>query len=274
MGQPPRLQAVAAFCAVFFGALIHGMADAVASSEPFAYESAVDYCRGNVSRPIALSDDRNIVCFDGDILPGLDTSSVRDLRGNGLFVVRSTGGHIETAIALARLVRDVHATVVVYDYCISACAAYLFVASDRTMVRRQSIVAWHLNYAGCNMIRPFNDGGPKVVATLLCAGASEQESANYHRIQRASLDFYRERSLQPSRFWRGLDFPQSYHVRRIVKSLLDETGDIPQVNWMWNPRYYKAIFKTTIIYEAYPESQDEADEIAAPFGLGRVIHDP
>jgi hypothetical protein len=265
---------VAAFCAMLFGSMLHGLIDARAASEPFAYQGAVDYCRGSVSRPISLSDDRTIVCFDGDILPGLDTSPVENLRDNGLFVVRSMGGHIETAIALAGLVRDRHATVVVHDYCISACAAYLLVASDRAVVRRRSIVAWHLNYAGCRGIKPFSDGGPPIVVTGLCASASEQDSALYHRIQRASLDFYRERSLQPSRFWRGLDFPQSYHVRRVVKSLADETGNIPQVNWMWNPRYYGAVFKTIITYEAYPEGQDEVDEIAAPFGLGRVIYDP
>ncbi|WP_315739073.1 hypothetical protein [Bradyrhizobium sp. SZCCHNR1093] len=40
-----------------------------------------------------------------------------------------------------------------------------------------------------------------------------------------------------------------------------------------NPRYH-VFFKTKIIYESYPESQDEVDALAARHRLGRVIHDP
>jgi hypothetical protein len=101
-----RLRAFACFCAVLFGALTGGIRNANAAAETFAYEGAVEYCRGNVARPIALSDDRRIMCFDGWITTGQDLSLVKNLQENGLFVVRSFGGSVRTAIALA----DVRAT--------------------------------------------------------------------------------------------------------------------------------------------------------------------
>jgi hypothetical protein len=89
----------------------------------------VTYCRGNVTRPIALGDDQKILCFDGPISPDQDLSSVNDLKTNGLFVVRSFGGDPLRAIALAGLLHDRNAIVVVYDYCFSACAQFLFIAA-------------------------------------------------------------------------------------------------------------------------------------------------
>ena len=47
------------------------------------------------------------------------------------------------------------------------------------------------------------------------------------------------------------------------------------IAWTIYPRYYPAWFKAEITYEAYPESQDEVNKMAAYFGLGvKVIYDP
>jgi len=113
----------------------------------------LEYCRGNVTRPIALSDDQSILCFDGWITLGQDFSSVKNLKENGLFVVRSFGGSIITATALADLLHERHAIVVVYDYCNSACANYLFIATDQTVVRKNSIVVWHHMESGFDAFR-------------------------------------------------------------------------------------------------------------------------
>jgi hypothetical protein len=49
----------------------------------------------------------------------------------------------------------------------------------------------------------------------------------------------------------------------------------PLVMWTWNPRYYPNSVKTEIIYEAYPESQEAIDAIAARLHLVyHVICDP
>jgi hypothetical protein len=258
-------------CVLAFGLLNSGTRDANASSEKFAYESAVGYCRGNVARPIALSGDQSILCFDGWIATGQDLSSVENLKENGLFVVRSFGGSIKTAIALAGLLRDRHATVVVYDYCNSACASYLFIATDQTVVRKNSIVVWHHMQSGfdCYQMTSSGDDGPKSLQRSLCLDAPPEYEIVEQQVEDLSRRFYRERILAP-----GLEPPQSFHVKRVLKNMIDGTGVFPDVAWTWNPRFYKNVLKTKVTYEAYPESQAEVDEMVARFGFRRVIYDP
>jgi hypothetical protein len=270
------LRTFVCFCGFLLGSLNCVIRDASAASETFAYESAVEYCRGNVTRPIALSDDRRILCFDGDIFDQ-DFSLIENLKENGLFVVRSFGGSIDTAIPLAGLLRNRNAIVVVYDYCISACASYLFIATDRTVVRKNSIVAWHhlKRDFDCFQMKSAGDVGPKSMQRSLCTGTSPREEAIELQVQELHARFYKDRILDPG-FGAGIEPPQSYHVRRALKNMIDGTGAFPgpDVVWMWNPRFYKNVLKTTISYEAYPESQAEVDEIATRFGLRRVIYDP
>jgi hypothetical protein len=267
------------FLAWCFGPLACETSGAGTSSETLAYESAVEYCRGDVARPLALSDDRNVLCFDGYINPGQNLSLVERLKEGGLFILRSGGGDIETAIALAHLLRDRHATVVVYDYCNSACASYLFIATDRTVVRKRSIVTWHPPHSGLpdcfGMASSGDDDAPKMLQRSPCADVPEERLAAYERIRALSLAFYQERTLIPGAELKlGLYVPQSFHVRRALKNMMDGTGDFPDVVWMWNPRYYRNLLKTQVIYEAYPESQDEVDEIASQFWADRVVYDP
>ena len=110
------------------------------------YHRAVEFCRSDVSRPMAFSADRKILCFDGWIAAG--TSMVADLGENGLFVVRSLGGDSTAAIAMSGLLRSRRATVVVYDHCLAACANFFFVASFQTYVLRDSLVAWNNRRSG------------------------------------------------------------------------------------------------------------------------------
>jgi hypothetical protein len=265
---------------VLFGSLNCEIENAGASSATFAYESAVEYCRGDIARPIALSDDHGILCFDGQIINDQDLSSVKNLKENGLFVVRSPGGSAKTAIALADLLRDRSAIVVVYDYCISACASYLFVTTDQTVVRKSSIVAWHhayTSYSGlpeCFEMRSAGDDGPKMLQSSLCPRVPIEQQMRYAQVEDLSRRFYKERALDPSMFGPGLNWPQSVYVRRVLKNMLDATGVFPDAVWMWNPRFYKNVIKTKVSYEAYPESQAEVDELAARFGFRRVIYDP
>jgi hypothetical protein len=276
MGSCRELRAFLCCCALLFEAMNVSITTANASSETFPYEDAVTYCRGNVARPIALGDDQKILCFDGVISPDQDLSSVNDLKTNGLFVVRSFGGDPLRAIALAGLLHDRNA-IVVYDYCFSACAQFVFIATDQTMVRKSSIVAWHFARGYCDPLQPSKDQGPGELQRSSCADDLPEKIAVQQYLAEVMFLFYSERVVDPKRFERMLDPPQSFHVTKALKSLLGDTGSLSEyVAWTWYPRFYKNFLKTEITYEAYPESQAEVDEIAARFGYraGRVIYDP
>ena len=147
------------------------------------------------------------------------------------------------------------------------------------MVRERSIVGWHLADSGLpdcfRMTSSGDDDAPKILQRSPCAGVQEEPLAMYKRVRALSLGFYQERTLIPGTELKlGLYVPQSFHVRRALKNMMDGTGNYPDVFWTWNPRYYPNLLKTKVTYEAYPESQDEVDEIAAEMFDFRVIYDP
>ena len=107
------------------------------------YARAVEFCRGAVHRPMAVDLDRRVLCLDGDLTLELDLKLAGELEPNGLFVVRSRGGYINRAAELAEALSDRNATVVVYDYCFSACASYLAMATPKTFVMKDTVLAWH-----------------------------------------------------------------------------------------------------------------------------------
>ena len=49
--------------------------------------------------------------------------------------------------------------------------------------------------------------------------------------------------------------------------MFEDTGSYPDILWTWNPRYYASILKTKIVYEAYPRSQDEVDDMASKLSI-------
>jgi hypothetical protein len=238
-----------------------------------SYYSAVAYCRGDVFRPMALSPDRKILCFDGPIAGDLATSFVADLQENGLFVVRSFDGVGATAIAISNVLRNRRATVVIYDYCLSACANYFFFASIQTYVLKDALVAWHNRATGltdCMSLEASRNEGPKKIRRAPCEKIPLEYQVLYTAFLAARESFYSERTID-----RTFEYPpDSFYVRKILKSMYEQTGIYPDVAWTWNPRYLKKTFKANIYYEAYPQSQDDVDSMVARLRLGKVIYDP
>jgi hypothetical protein len=243
-----------------------------ADSEKAVYARAVEYCRGDVKRPMALDLDKRVLCFDGTILPGQDVSLAKGLEEGGLFVVRSFGGDAITAIALADLLRDRHATVVVYDYCLSACASYLVIASTKTFVVKDSLVAWHYTSSPlyCPSLEVPKDEGPKRLEKSPCSDAPPEYQTGYREFQHLNDRFYATRFVDPLSGWP----PESFTIRKILKSRFEGTGTNPDILWTWNPRYHASTIKAKIVYEAYPESQAEVDAMVSKLPLPRVIYDP
>ena len=226
---------------------------------------------------MTLSPDRQVLCFDGVIAKKLDVSRAKDLKEDGLFVVRSSGGYSDSSIELSDLIRDRHATVVVYDYCFSACALFFLIASYQTYVLEGALVAWHYprstaEYPLCTSLTAPHDGRPKKLQRGPCRDATFGDQAAYRLTWPA---FFKDRTVE-----RSFEAPpDSLYVRRMVRNLYEETGVFHDVMWTLHPRYYPKMFKTKIFYEAYPKSQTEVDEMLGRTGanLGlhmRVIYDP
>lgn len=234
--------------------------------------AAVTYCR-TYPKTVTLKDDRNVLCFDGPILKEQDDALFRQLSQQGLFVVRSTGGNAPAAIRLANVLRDKEATVVIYDYCVSACAAYFFVASAATFVMKKTIVAWHGTGTRfrCTSNTVEIIGWERRETRLF----SQRSPASLHELCsaiRQMTRFFKERNIDDRHVYE----PQPPHIRKLFASAIErgeESGK--KIVWMWHPRNYGEYFKIPITYESYPASQEEVDVILSKAGLrARIIYDP
>src|SRR5262245_22963308 len=140
---------------------LHGLCVALAllssavttHARPDRVASATNHCTkvGPNSREQAgrLNDDQTIWCFDGAIDTYLDLTPVLRLKDGGTAVVRSGGGSAPMAMSIADVLWEKNATVVVRDYCLSACANAFFVASQQTYVLAYTVVAWHGGPGDC-----------------------------------------------------------------------------------------------------------------------------
>jgi hypothetical protein len=269
-----RIVVFAALCALALVCL--GIQDSVAQvsdAERANYADALAYCRGDVVRPMALRPDKRVLCLDGQIFPQNEIWLSQGLEQGGLFVVRSEGGDVAAAIALAEMLLLKEATVIVNDYCLAACASYLLIASARTFVPKEALVAW-INQAreqnSCFRFSETGDPGAPRLQEGPCASPSLD--AGRRPLKGFESNFYHGRIIVSP--W-ALP-PESIAVRKILKRKFDSTGKYPtDVYWTWNPRFYASTIRTKIFYESYPLSQDEVDAIVARLGLSlSVIYDP
>jgi hypothetical protein len=242
--------------------------------------SMVDRCRTATRAAVAregaktvLSEDRATLCFDGAILADEDIGVVDRLRQDGFFVVRSSGGHVGVAMRLSDKLREKNARVIVYDFCLSACANYVLVASHKTYVTTRAIVAWH--------------GGPPAVscdASFLTAlrkryrelsRSPQQADADCETLRssgQTSRKFFARRAIDE----RHTYAPQTADTKRYVDLLRSGRVNKRDVFWMWNPKNHRGHFGSIVEYESYPRSQDEVDALLAHWGWGSgvVVFDP
>ena len=264
-----------AFCVVAAGSLALASPSSALDDPAAVARSCLQH-----KNSIALSEDRTVLCFDGPIIPGRN-AAFDELKPGGVFVVRSAGGFAPEAITLGNILRDKNATIVVYDYCLSACANYFLVASSRTYVLKDAIVAWHGGPFTCSLhghdrmrkylvdnidlIRAdFRRRYPEVPQwaispDLLCAASD------------MSRQFYEERELED----RHVYVPQTSYTKKFVNIAAKQNAAKKNPFWMWHPHNYGDYFKSRVIYESYPGSQREVDALLARLRLpDRVVYDP
>ena len=241
-----------------------------AKPDPEAYHRAVDYCRGDVPRPTAISPDRTIVCFSGPFGVDIDSSVLAQIADNGLFIIRGSGGKFASAMKGADLLRSRHGTVVVYDVCVLYCAQFYVVASARTYIVKDTMVQWQHFLEKCHVTfrMPRESTIPKMWRAECPKG--KEWSLAYAADSPVLRRFYEDRAIDRD----FLPLPDSEYVRKRLKWLYDQTGRFPGIGWTLSPASLKRIFKADIIYEAYPQSQEEATALVNRFGVRDVIYDP
>jgi hypothetical protein len=236
---------------------------------------AIEYCR-HFPLTYAFNDEHTVLCLDGTIPQNADLAFVQELKEHGTFVMRSGGGYPSEAMLLSNMLRAKDARVVLYDYCLSACANFVLIA-NRTYVAKDTIVAWH----GSNV--------PKTSLTDCQGSGLEQlrrdyvthygESAKDFPDQLCQLDallrtFFKERGIDDEH----TRMPPTHHTLKMVRLIASEKGESDHggVYWMWNPKNYGDHFKSIVVFEAYPQSQDEVDSLARRLKLGaaRFVFDP
>jgi hypothetical protein len=245
----------------------------VSDAERESYAQALAYCRGDVRRPIALRDDKRVLCINDWIFISFDFWAAYGLAQGGLVVIRSPGGEIATTTKLADFLLSKEATVVINSYCLANCANYLFLASLKTFVPKDSLVAWRVvtdEVGECAGLSETHDAGVPHFETVPCLPPYGDGRRNEY-LYDLKRKFYRGRVILSFE-----DPPESIAIRRILKRKFDQAGKYPaDVYWTWNPRFYATSIKTKVYYEAYPQSQDDVDAIATQIGLREpVFYDP
>ncbi len=238
------------------------------------YRAAAEYCRDDVARPLALSVDQRILCFDGYLPADQDLSLVERLQPGGLFVAHSSGGDDALMMKLADLLRELDVTVVIYGYCLFSCADYLVMASARTVVLKDALVAWtpFADKGDCLRFVPALDDGPLRLDISRCAGDEDILLRSIGRI-----DQLRKKFMWTRRVSATFEMPpQSASVRKVLYRIdWARAHRMGYVMWLWHPRYQPSAVKTKIVYEAYPESQEEVTALAVRLRLGAwFIYDP
>lgn len=223
---------------------------------------------------IQLSDDQTRLCFDGEIVKEQDDAPFHALRQHGLFIVRSNGGYPSTAIRLANILREKEAMIVVYDYCLSACANFFLVASFETYVVKKTVMAWHGNgtrtrctVQGMEVSRKgkvqgrqwFPEGKVPPGLAEACEAARLRDA------------FFLQRGISDNHLYE----PQPLEIRRRFYLNISQGGDGRGIFWMWHPSNYGNYFKIPITYESYPANQEEVDQILSKLGRrAHIIYDP
>src|SRR5262249_40236355 len=229
-------------------------------------------CRGEVARPMALSANSDILCFDGYVSAMQDLSLARKLQTGGLFVVRGYGGDDVQTMALADLLAERNATVVAYDHCFSACASYLLIASSKAMGLRDALVAWEplgFEQGDCLQFVAALDKGLSRYDVGKCPQPLSRVG-EAGQVYKSKELFFEKRRIDPLLE----EPPESAFVRKSISELFARLKHSVFVMWTWHPRYQAGSIKTDIIYEAYPKSQDEVDALAKRLHLFyRVIYD-
>ncbi|ULK99355.1 hypothetical protein [Bradyrhizobium sp. I71] len=152
-----------------------------------------------------------------------------------------------------------------YDQCLSSCANYLLIASDRTYVLKGGLVAWDYEstdpaFPSCaNFAMEKTRDGDFRLQRGSCRPLPADE-ARWQDILLAQTGFYKERMVDP--YFEPP--PDNRYLRKAVKSLYTDTHAYHHIGWTLHPRYFANLFKAKIVYESYPEGAGRGGRNGGP----------
>jgi hypothetical protein len=211
-----------------------------------------------------LSPDNTVLCFDGEIGAQTSLDPFLALNGGGTLVVRSPGGLTILAMRMADILREKNARVVIHDYCLSACANALFVATHETHVAEGALLAWHGNTYGCEPLETLKRRADK---------ATQQTIARYEELcgdRVPFYEFYRKRGISSDFTIR----PQTAYSRTMFQIMQRRVSDKRSTFWTWHPDNFRDFFKSKIMFRSYPDQAAFEARLARFGSRSRVIYDP
>lgn len=120
-------------------------------------------------------------------------------------IISSRGGEVAAAIELGFWVVDQRLDVEVPDYCLSACANYVFPAGQKKVIHTGAIVAWHGNYHHLKMTGLWKDDITSRMERYHedADTARRRARAEVDRLVRMEHNFFRHIGVEETLCWIG-----------------------------------------------------------------------
>lgn len=184
-----------------------------------------------------------VVCFDGIIEHSTAEWFSTLPEEAKTLVIRSGGGNGQAAVDIAERLRAWESEIIVWDYCMSACAHFLFVGAARRIVPEPGVVGWHRSLPQTRF------------EALLLADSDLDDS--FDPIVRHAFERYQQsgRSDIPDAVWRAVpasvrDSRVKYSDSRLrIQRLYAQAAIDPAILSAYN-----------VIYRRHPDFIDQSEE--------------
>jgi hypothetical protein len=150
----------------------------------------------------------NAIAYCGSLDGSFELFLKNNLTANTTqLLVTSAGGNIPIAIEAARLVNAIGVEVVVRDYCLSACAQFLFIPAKKGFLEKGAIVALHTTNTSLGIARSRTDWAEYELFKKSFAAGIQQEREFYEESS-ISTDLLIDpfRAMQPACIFEKIDW--------------------------------------------------------------------
>lgn len=126
----------------------------------------IELCQEKLGNQNGVLVEDGVLCFSG----GIDEARAEQYReatqGQSFThaVLRSNGGYVSDALDIAEDLLARQITAIGWEYCLSSCANYLFMAGDSKILMAGHLLAWHGGPGGPDSISADNEYRDDLIA--------------------------------------------------------------------------------------------------------------